>query len=438
MFKSDLRPLVTGASAIFKVADHPVLGSNFVWMDRFEEQYLAFRERDGYWHFPRECFPVGGDQRIRASTTNFPVCMPARDESQARVLGESLELLSEGRSHQVKASTGWGKTWLGCALAARLGQHTLIVVPKTDGMRDWRLDIEKFLGIKPDDVGHIQANKCRVGEHLTLATLQSICKPGRYPEEVYRSFGLVIFDEVDRVGADKFQDACFNLPARLRLGLTATDRKDGRNVLVEAHMGRVLVEHAEVPMTPQVLRYRTGWRCPRDRKTKRPIPHKGGRDTHVVKILTRSVRRNELITSLVHAARLKERHVLVFSHLRDHLATLAELLVETGCPKEEIGFYQGGEAKLEEAAHKPVTLATYGMAGRGTNYPHWEVCILATPRADVRQAVGRVLRKHPGKKQPAIIDLIDDDSPLYEGYMYARTAYYRSPEVAANPISDCD
>jgi superfamily II DNA or RNA helicase len=277
-----------------------------------------------------------------------------------------------------------------------------------------------------------------VGEHVTIATLQSICKEGRYPEGIYQSFGLVIFDEVDRVGADKFQGAAFNLPARLRLGLAATDRRDGRNVLVEAHCGRVLVKHAEVPMRPQVLRYRTKWLCPRDRKTGKPIPHEGGRDMHVQKILSRSVSRNRQILSLIQACLYKERHVLVFAALREHLCTLEVLLLEAGVPQEDIGFYQGGEKNLEEAAHKKVTLATYNMAGRGTNYPHWEVCILASPRADVRQAVGRILRKVPGKKQPAIIDLVDESSPLYDGYQYARDRYYRSPEVGADPISECE
>ena len=438
MFRSDERPLNTGASAVFKVADHPLLGSLFTWEDRFGEPYLAFRELDGYWLLPRECFPIGEVDRRIDRPVKFPRCAVPRDDSQLRVFEESVELLREGRSHQVKASTGWGKTWLGCALMSSLEQRTLVVVPKSDGFKDWREDIQKFLGIEPQEVGHIQAAKCVVGERVTIATLQSICKPGRYRPQVYNSFGLVIFDEVDRVGADHFQDAAFNLPARLRLGLTATDRKDGRNVLVEAHCGRVLVEHAEVPMRPQVLRYRTPWRCPRDKKSGETIPHEGARDTHVQKILARSVRRNALILSLIHACLQKDRHVLVFSLLREHLAKLADLLCEAGVPKEDIGFYQGGEKALEEAAHKRVTLATYNMAGRGTNYPHWEVCVLAAPRADVRQAVGRILRKVPGKKQPAIIDLVDDDSPLYNGYMYARDRYYRSPEVSADPISECD
>ncbi len=430
--------MVTGASAVFTFADYPKGGQDFLWVDRFGEPYVAFRERAGCWLLPRECFPVGEEDHRVDAPVQFPEAAPPRDDSQSRVWRESLGLLREGCSHVVKASTGWGKTWLGCALMAHLGQRTLVVVPKSDGFRDWHTDIEKFLGIKPDEVGHIQANKCRLGEHVTIATLQSICKEGRYPQAVYEAFGLVIFDEVHRLAAEQFQGAAFNLPARLRLGLSATDRKDGRQALVEAHCGPVLVRHAEVPMHPQVLRYRTGWRCPRDKKTGKAIPHEGGRDMHVVKILSRSVRRNALILSLVQACRQRGRHVLVFSHLREHICTLEVMLLEAGVSKEEIGFYQGGEKTLEEAAYKPVTLATYGMAGTGTNYPHWEVCILATPRADVRQAVGRVLRTAPGKKQPAIIDLVDDDSPLYRGYMYARDKYYRSREVRADPISECE
>ena len=77
--------MVTGASAVFKVADHPTMGANFTWTDRFGEPYLAFRERADCWLLPRECFPIGDeDQRVDAPVKFPRWCSDPRDDSQLK------------------------------------------------------------------------------------------------------------------------------------------------------------------------------------------------------------------------------------------------------------------------------------------------------------------------------------------------------------------
>jgi superfamily II DNA or RNA helicase len=114
-----------------------------------------------------------------------------------------------------------------------------------------------------------------------------------------------------------------------------------------------------------------------------------------------------------------------------------------GISSQDVGFYVGAregddgktravpKAAQEAASRKPVVLASYGLANQGTNCPWWDACILATPRGDARQPIGRVLREHPGKKQPAVIDLVDVDSDVFLGWASARNRYYRSLECGA-------
>ena len=68
---------------------------------------------------------------------------------------------------------------------------------------------------------------------------------------------------------------------------------------------------------------------------------------------------------------------------------------------------------------------TYTMMGEGTDVPWLDTCILAMPRADVRQPVGRIRREYPGKNPGVVMDLIDNDSPVFAGYAASRGAWYR-------------
>jgi len=47
------------------------------------------------------------------------------------------------------------------------------------------------------------------------------------------------------------------------------------------------------------------------------------------------------------------------------------------------------------------------------------------PRSNVVQPVGRIRREYPNKKDPVVIDIIDDDSPVFASYARNRQKWYR-------------
>ena len=62
-----------------------------------------------------------------------------------------------------------------------------------------------------------------------------------------------------------------------------------------------------------------------------------------------------------------------------------------------VGYYVGGmsEQELKISETKQVVLATYSMASEGLDIPTMNAEFLITPKTDVVQSVGRVLRaKH--------------------------------------------
>jgi superfamily II DNA or RNA helicase len=159
---------------------------------------------------------------------------------------------------------------------------------------------------------------------------------------------------------------------------------------------------------------------------------------HVNKLLVKDRKRNLLIVDFVKEAYSKGRFVLVLSDLSVdlYLADLRRLLSGSGIPDKEIAYYIGGmsEEQRDEAVKKKVVLATYSMAAENTDVPWWSALVLATPRANVKQAIGRILREHPDKPQPVILDIVDSDSPVFTQYYAARKRLYLSQEIGGTVV----
>lgn len=435
-------PLWTGAAAVYRYSAE--LKSRFTWTDRFGEQYEGWREVVRHHvgrciDLPREACPLGPDRRCPGVGISTRLAFRPKNAEQARVVSEAVEFLDDGLSGIIQASTGFGKTYVGASAVHHLGRKALVVVTKDDMVKQWRDDLCRFLSLTPERIGLMRQNRCDVvGKDVVIGMLHSLAKDdGRWPDQVMRQFGLVVFDEVHRLPATEFVKATFQLPALWRLGLSATpERKDGKDALVRAHVGPVRVQAQLVPMAPKVLRWDTKWRVPRDRQTDEQIPHSGGRDAHVQKIMMRNVARNRLVCHAAQRCHEKGRHVVVFTKQLDHLECLEAMLREFNVPSRDVGRYVGGmkEAERDEASVKPVVLATYGMASYATNYPWWDACVLATPMADVQQAVGRILREHEGKRQPVVIDLMDRDSNLYRRWAEQRERWYTSDAVGGTVV----
>ena len=363
---------------------------------------------------------------------------PPQTEDQADCITQSIALMKHSVDHVIEAPTGWGKTYAGCSVGGALAQRTLIIVTKNDLIKGWRDTLIHLFGVDPNKIGHVQQDQCKYkGCNFVIAMIHSlVCR--EYDPEFYDYFGLTIYDEVHRLGADYFAQACQKFPTALRLGLSATPKRgDGKERLFEAHIGPVMVKGTWVPMAPKVLVKQTGWTVPivtqRDDQDgvwkKMPMTITPGRMMAVVKAIASSKPRNEEIGKFTKSAFDAGRTVVIMSDLiDDHLVPLFHVLVAAGVPGEHIGFYHGQVKKTDLESvknNKRVVLATYAMCSEGTNAPHWDTLVLATPRANVKQAVGRILRLVAGKKQPVVLDLVDNHAVL-KSFYYSRLRQYYS------------
>lgn len=425
-------PLSYGAVAVFP--DSPSLRQALNRVDRFGEPYALWTtagQEPGTIGVPRGlCAPGGTITLSDGEPIALTATMKPRDKQQARLMDETVELLQAGESFILEAPTGTGKTVIGLYAIASIGKTALVVVPKEDLIDQWVARAVEHLGMHPDAIGRLQGDRCDVaGRAIVIGSLQSIAKPGRYPPWVYRHFGLVVFDEVHRLGAELFSNATAFFHARLRLGLSATpERSDGREELFEAHIGPVRVRGQASQLTPRVLVYETGWSAPRDRNG-RLIPHSPGRIALIMPSLINHSGRNRIIAETVSVAYRKGRHTVIFSDYTEHLAYIRDLLLpRAGVPLAAIGSYYGTlkGAALAKQGTKPVVVATYAKMAEGTDIPRLDTCVFASPKSRITQPLGRILRPHPNKVLPPVaIDLVDSGSKVLRGYAHNRRRYYR-------------
>ena len=95
-------------------------------------------------------------------------------------------------------------------------------------------------------------------------------------------------------------------PALLRLGLSATvERADGKEMLIQAHIGPMRAKTEAQLMVPKVLRFESDWQCPRVLPLRsRDAARRGGaaaarpgKTTHIEKMIAADSVRNHLLAS---------------------------------------------------------------------------------------------------------------------------------------------
>lgn len=92
------------------------------------------------------------------------------------------------------------------------------------------------------------------------------------------------------------------------------------------------------------------------------------------------------------------------------------------------GYYLGGmkQDELKKSEEAQILLATFSMASEGFDVKSLDTLVLATPKSDVVQSVGRILRELPENRKniPLVLDIVDDFS-LFSKQAEKRLKYYK-------------
>lgn len=429
------QPLATGAWALYDYDEK--IAKKFRLKDKFDKPYLLYKTQGGKLYLPRAVCPIGKkDTRVTGYDIDFDLVTEPRSEEQDRVIVETYKFLQEGQSGIVQSPTGSGKTYMALAVTALMRVPTLVVTTKEDLFDHWIEEAHRHLNLPYRRIGIIRQNQCSIANKpFSVAMIHSLAIDGKYPDWIRRHFALVHFDEVHRLPADEFMKVAGLFAAKWRVGWSATTyRADGKEIVFKAHIGPVRVVSEALPMVPEVYRYKSKYKLPFVVRTVKgvrkvvPLPHTFGRTMHVAVNMTKDAERNRLLSKLSSMCYKSGRKTVFFSDIIEHLHEMHGLIMGNGVKASDIGFYVGGMTKEEKEVvkKKRFILATYGFMKEGTDIADLDACIMATPKADVVQIIGRVLRIVEGKKVPIIIDVIDDDSYVFASYADKRLKLYES------------
>ena len=103
-----------------------------------------------------------------------------------------------------------------------------------------------------------------------------------------------------------------------------------------------------------------------------------------------------------------------------------------------IGYYIGGmkELELKCSEDKDILLGTYAMSSEGMDIPSLNTLIMASPKGEIEQSVGRILRKKHAIT-PIVYDIVDDFS-IFTGQYYKRMKFYKKNNYPIYKTDICD
>ena len=147
-------------------------------------------------------------------------------------------------------------------------------------------------------------------------------------------------------------------------------------------------------------------------------------------------KRTELIINkVITEIRLNEkRQILILSDRRQQLEDMYKKINEIG--DISCGYYIGGLKKdvLKENEKCRILLGTYPMASTGLDIPSLNGLVLATPRSDIIQSIGRIDRIIHTDIEPLIIDICDQFS-LFENQCRKRFTIYKKKRYMIQDIT---
>jgi superfamily II DNA or RNA helicase len=262
---------------------------------------------------------------------------------------------------------------------------------------------------------------------IVVAMLQSVSMK-EYPAKTFERFGLLIVDECHHIASESFSQSIPKLTCKHMLGLSATpERKDRLMHVINWFLGPLLYKSDTSDKVDEKVRVEVYEFEPQHDSYNEVIYNHAGVmfTTLMINKVVEYEPRNKMIAELLEDLfEEKNREILLLTDRVDHTKVLFDLLPES-IQKEAciLGRNVKAEQRAEWCDTKRILIATYSMCKEGFDVAKLNTLIIATPRPDVDQSVGRILRveKSQRKVDPLIIDIVD---PAFRRQFQERLSLY--------------
>lgn len=426
------------------------------------DKYICYLQKEGSQYIlPRYYFGnvIGGNN---GRTLDNPILKVTPRDYQQKFFTDNSDTLESWTGILLEAACGSGKTYCGIYLSLKIKKQTMIFVPTYYLAKQWAQRISDFT----DCSSFILTSKDKeipVDSDFTIVVLDLFtCRD--LPKKLIENVGCVILDEAHRVGAEVYLPIMNSIPAKHRIALTATFRRnDNVHKILAYHFGSHLKMESRFPR-PVVYTILTHIRIRNIISKNRPYENfLDFLDTHgvsynettsgvefiapknlmglvdesykkgeinktrhrelcsVVKkssdmsypvidsYLNTNSKRRKIAIRLIQAALDSGRTILFLSKRKDTLKAMYKyftrynpvlIVSETSKRTEEEDNYLQNSCRL--------VLGVNQLAKEGLDIDRLDTLIMWLPIRDTEQAIGRISRLCKGKKTPTAFYLLDD------------------------------
>jgi superfamily II DNA or RNA helicase len=344
-------------------------------------------------------------------------------EYQINIVNKYIDFVKESGGGLLDVDPGKGKTVMGLYIIAKLKKKTLVIVHKSFLLNQWIERIQQFL--PSARVGKIQGQIVDIeNKDIVIGMLQSLSQK-EYPEHLFDSFGLSIYDETHHLGAEVFSRCMMKTITNYTLGLSGTmQRKDGLTKVFKMFLGDIIHKEKTDTSEHKVIVKAIHYKVVDDEFNEIKYDYRGNPlySTMISKLCNYN-NRSEFILKVLQTEleNNRDQQIMILAHNKSLITYLHQAIEHRNIAT--VGYYIGGmkEADLKISEGKKVIIATYAMASEGLDIKTLTTLIMASPKTDVCQSIGRILRtKHTS---PLVVDIIDSHD-IFEKQWYKRRQYY--------------
>jgi len=322
-----------------------------------------------------------------------------------------------------------GKTVQGLYIISTIARKTLIVVHTEFLANQWKERISQFLPAAK--VGMIQGKKVEIeGNDIVIGTLQSLSMKD-YDRKIFSVFGLIIYDECHLVPCRVFSRVLKRINCRRHIGLSATPkRSDGMSKMFQMYIGDIIYMRKDKVGGDKIHIKRYIYECD-DEKYCKEISNFRGKP--MISTMMNNICYYESRTTVVSKLTIelldediKQRKILVLSNRRKQLEDMERVIGELR-PEIHMAYYVGGmkQSELKKSEDAQIIFGTFSMASTGLDIPGLNGEILASPKSNIIQSIGRIIRKKHKHIKPVVIDIVDNFSS-FSNQAKKRLKHYRS------------
>ena len=314
---------------------------------------------------------------------------------------------TKGHSCILKAEPGFGKSYILPYVIKKVGQRALIIVDRTN-LRDQMYE-EFITNLKDKSRVQVLTNTTKKLKDINITTAQLLLKNKKLIRAAKKECGIVVVDEAHIISIGAFTGIVNNIPAKYRLGLSATpSRSDGLTEAMFDTMGDRIV----TGVNPNLLGVKYLFiKYPQIAITRgvgeKPLTPVG----RVIKLFSDPKLLIDVATTAVELHK-KGRAVLLYATYNATQTKLREILQTMGYSCGLVNKDANTKAKMESFKafndRKIDFLVTGVTSNKGVSIHRLDTIINISnhTKESFEQLAGRLRRDHTDKKDCLFIDFL--------------------------------